>query len=250
MSRPMKWRKVCCLPENKRFGPLDDQCSTMPIITMSVDEYEAVRLIDLEDMTQEECAAKMHVARTTVQGIYTAARKKIADLLVNGKVLQIEGGEYRLCEGVSSRCGKGCHRRKLAKHAVSGDQNIGEVQMLLAIPVETDDMDAAVCVSFGRAPFFLLYNPKERSSVLLENHAASAQGGAGIKAAQALVDSGAGVLLTPRCGENAAEVLRAADIAIYKTTEGSIAENIALFEEGKLAVLEEIHAGFHKHGAV
>lgn len=120
--------------------------------------------------------------------------------------------------------------------------------MLLAIPTESKDMNAAVCPSFGRAPYFLLFNTDNRKSEVVDNPGASAQGGAGIKAAQALVDSKADVLLTPRCGENAAEVLHAANIALYKSTEGSVAVNITLFTEGKLPVLEEIHAGFHNHG--
>jgi predicted DNA-binding protein (UPF0251 family) len=52
------------------------------------------------------------VGRTTVQGIYSRARKKIAESLVNGKVLLIEGGEYRLCEGMGTGCGRGCHRHR------------------------------------------------------------------------------------------------------------------------------------------
>jgi predicted DNA-binding protein (UPF0251 family) len=79
---------------------------------MTVDEYETIRLIDLEGFTQEECANKMGVGRTTVQGIYSRARKKIAESLVNGKVLLIEGGEYRLCEGMGTGCGRGCHRHR------------------------------------------------------------------------------------------------------------------------------------------
>lgn len=79
---------------------------------MSVDEYEAIRLIDLEGMTQEECADKMHVARTTVQGIYMAARRKIAEALVLGRTLRIEGGQYELCNGMGKYCGMGgCHKR-------------------------------------------------------------------------------------------------------------------------------------------
>jgi predicted DNA-binding protein (UPF0251 family) len=77
---------------------------------MSVDEYEAIRLIDLEGFTQEECATQMKVARTTVQGIYAQARAKIAQSLVKGKTLQIEGGDYRLCQGLA--CGRGCHRHR------------------------------------------------------------------------------------------------------------------------------------------
>ena len=90
MARPMKWRKVCCLPESNRFGPLDSPADAENHVNMTVDEYETIRLIDLEGFTQEECAAQMNVARSTVQGIYIEARKKLAEALVNGKVLSIE----------------------------------------------------------------------------------------------------------------------------------------------------------------
>lgn len=112
MARPIKWRKVCCLPENNRFGPLDAHVDTKNFVKMTVDEYETIRLIDLEGFTQEECAGKMNVARTTVQGIYIEARRKLADSLVNGKVLLIEGGEYRLCNGFGENCGRGCNRNR------------------------------------------------------------------------------------------------------------------------------------------
>ena len=110
MSRPMKWRKVCCLPEKNRFGPLDSVLNDNEHISMTVDEYETIRLIDLNGFTQEECAKQMNIARTTVQGIYVEARRKLADALVNAKLLIIQGGEYRLCGGLEKECGRGCHR--------------------------------------------------------------------------------------------------------------------------------------------
>lgn len=120
MPRPMKWRKVCCLPENNRFGPLNTPSTPENFVTMTIDEYETIRLIDLEGFTQEECAGQMNIARTTVQGIYNDARNKVAQSLVNGKVLFIEGGEYRLCEGKGAACGGGgCHRHR------SGSAEIG-----------------------------------------------------------------------------------------------------------------------------
>lgn len=111
MPRPKKWRKVCCLPENKRFGPLSASINQEPFITMSVDEYETIRLIDLEGLIQEECADQMNIARTTVQRIYNEARKKLAESLVNGKVLRIEGGDYKLCDDHEQSCGSGSCRR-------------------------------------------------------------------------------------------------------------------------------------------
>lgn len=116
MARPMKWRKVCSLPESNRFGPLDSSADVLNNVKMTIDEYEAIRLIDLEGLTQEECANQMNVARTTVQRIYNDARKKIASSLVNRKVLFIEGGEYRICDGYGEGCGSGgCNRRRCGR---------------------------------------------------------------------------------------------------------------------------------------
>lgn len=115
MPRPRKWRRVCCLPETARFGPLGGMPAADSMVTMTVDEYETIRLIDLERFTQEECASQMDVARTTVQGIYDHARKKLADSLVNGKILLIEGGDFILCGAQEETCGcGGCCRRRCA----------------------------------------------------------------------------------------------------------------------------------------
>ena len=120
MARPRKWRRVCCLPDINRFGPLDSGVEKEQIVIMSVDEYETIRLIDLEGLTQEECAGQMNVARTTVQGIYQKARKKIAESLVMGKILRIEGGDYKLCDGEGEHQGqKRCHRNRCRRRLVN-----------------------------------------------------------------------------------------------------------------------------------
>ena len=114
MARPRKWRRVCYLPESDRFGPLDAPEGEASTVTMTVDEYETIRWIDLEGMTQEECAGQMNIARTTVQGIYNDARKKLAASLVEGKILLISGGQYQLCgEDEELLCERNCqHQRK------------------------------------------------------------------------------------------------------------------------------------------
>lgn len=132
MPRPRKWRKVCCLPDSNRFGPLDSSEDSTNVINMTVDEYETIRLIDLEGFTQEDCANQMNISRTTVQGIYGDARKKLAESLVNGKVLWIEGGEYQLCDGSGKGCGSGgCRRYKYQMEFnsdIASDQNINEIR--------------------------------------------------------------------------------------------------------------------------
>ncbi|MEG2769427.1 MAG: DUF134 domain-containing protein [Oscillospiraceae bacterium] len=108
MARPIKCRRICALPKNGGFKP-QCGCKKEEIVLMSLDEYEAVRLLDLEMLTQEECAAHMGVARTTVTDIYTRARNKLANALVNGKQLIIEGGNYQVCQHREGEFkGKGC----------------------------------------------------------------------------------------------------------------------------------------------
>ena len=119
--------------------------------------------------------------------------------------------------------------------------------MKIAIPVEDKSMESSICQSFGRAPYFLIYDTESKESIFQDNKAATSQGG-GIKAAQTIVDSQVETLLTPRCGENAASVINAAHIKIYKTVNDSINDNIEALTSGKLALLDEIHAGFHNHG--
>lgn len=115
MPRPKKWRKVCCMPQNTRFAPVGYTGQTGDAVVMSVDEYEAIRLIDREGFTQEECAGYMKIARTTAQQIYNDARRKLAEVLVEGRPLIIQGGEYRLCDGNESYCGcGGCRRHRRA----------------------------------------------------------------------------------------------------------------------------------------
>ena len=122
MPRPMKWRMVCCMPARSRFGPLGATDGAEAAVRMTVDEYEAIRLIDLEDFTQEACAAQMNVARTTVQGIYNDARKKLADALVNGRELLIEGGEFRLCESREDFCRCGGFYKHRCRREADGPQ--------------------------------------------------------------------------------------------------------------------------------
>lgn len=119
--------------------------------------------------------------------------------------------------------------------------------MRIAIPVDEPSLDAPVCVSFGRAPYFLLYNTVTKETEFLDNSAAAASGGAGIKAAQAVADCGTQALISPRCGENAAEVLNGAEITIYKSIAGTAKENLDAYDDNKLSALSEIHPGFHGH---
>ncbi|HKL57695.1 MAG TPA: NifB/NifX family molybdenum-iron cluster-binding protein [Sphaerochaeta sp.] len=119
--------------------------------------------------------------------------------------------------------------------------------MIIAIPSDKDSLDSAVCVSFGRSPLYCLYNTETEQSTFLVNSAADSPGGAGIKAAQLLVDNKVDILITVRCGENAAQVLQPANVQLFKALNLSVADNIAAHKQSKLEPLKEVHAGYH-HG--
>jgi len=120
--------------------------------------------------------------------------------------------------------------------------------MKVAVPADVKSLETAVCRSFGRAPYYLIHDLQTNISVFIENPAARSQGGAGVQAAQILVDQQLDAVLTPRLGRNAAEVIQAAGIQIYQSMNRSLRENLDAFSEGKLNLLQEIHAGFHRHG--
>lgn len=97
MPRPVKVRRVCEEPKYTRFAPVGADKFEAEVLT--IEEYEVIRHVDYQKMTHEECAFQMAISRTTVTEIYETARHKIADAIINGKVLCIEGGNYRVCDG-------------------------------------------------------------------------------------------------------------------------------------------------------
>ena len=109
MPRPVKCRRICSMPHHRRFACESGQAE----VTLTFEEYEALRLIDYLGLGQAECAAQMGVARTTVQRIYEGARHKLACFLVEGGALQIAGGTYELCARPDCRCAApDCARRR------------------------------------------------------------------------------------------------------------------------------------------
>ena len=96
MARPVKWRKVEHIPSTSYFVPSKEKVESVPENILKLEELEAIRLKDLEGLEQEECARRMEVSRPTFQRILLAARKKIADSLIHGKGMRIQGGNFTL----------------------------------------------------------------------------------------------------------------------------------------------------------
>lgn len=107
MARPTKWRRIENLPSIPYFIPSEKEIAAIPENILKLEELEAIRLKDLEGLEQGECADKMEVSRPTFQRILLSAREKIADSLVNGKTIHIEGGNFtqNICQVKCADCG-------------------------------------------------------------------------------------------------------------------------------------------------
>ncbi len=126
MARPQKRRCICSVPEVTGFQPLG--CRQNGSVNLTYDEYEVIRLLDHLQMNQEECARRMDISRPTVTRIYNEARRKMADMLVNGRELTIGGGDVTVCREMKPECAGEphcCHRRS----GLSGGWRETETQM-------------------------------------------------------------------------------------------------------------------------
>ncbi|MFO8016275.1 MAG: DUF134 domain-containing protein [Candidatus Woesearchaeota archaeon] len=96
MPRPRMMRRVGFRPDVTHFKPAGVRLAALSEVTLAFDEFEAVRLKDHEQTSQTDAAKKMNVSQPTFQRIISSARKKIAEALVNGKAIRIEGGNFRM----------------------------------------------------------------------------------------------------------------------------------------------------------
>jgi predicted DNA-binding protein (UPF0251 family) len=104
MARPRNCRRVGSVPESNYFKPRGIPLTMLEEVVLTVDEFEAIRLADLENLYQEQAAGKMNVSRQTFGRIIESARKKVAEALVRGKALKIEGGEFEMAAMRKFKC--------------------------------------------------------------------------------------------------------------------------------------------------
>ncbi|HPL64541.1 MAG TPA: DUF134 domain-containing protein [Syntrophales bacterium] len=109
MVRPKYPRQVNCCPEGAYFKPRGIPVSRLEEVNLTVDEFEAIRLADLEKLYHEQAAERMNISRQTFGRIIESARAKVADVLVNGKAMKIEGGVIQMAETRKFKCYDGGH---------------------------------------------------------------------------------------------------------------------------------------------
>ncbi|MFH1588784.1 MAG: DUF134 domain-containing protein [Candidatus Diapherotrites archaeon] len=112
MPRPWSMRFVESLPEVNYFKPAGIRLTELAEVVLSVEEFEALRLADLDELDQSDACEKMGVSQPTFHRMLLSARKKTADALVNGKAIKIEGGNYEVGRPRGLGRGRGFGRRR------------------------------------------------------------------------------------------------------------------------------------------
>lgn len=238
MPRPRKCRKVCHMPKVCNFVPVGQDVNQKPVV-LTVDEFEAIRLIDEQGFSQEECSSYMQVARATAQAIYNTARAKIATALVEGMPLRIEGGDYRLCEGKEDvcHCG-GCQRHRY------GDQfqEKGEKQMRIAVTYE----DGNIFQHFGHSEQFKFYDVEEGKIVNTQVVDTNGQGHGAL--AGFLTGAKVDVLICGGIGGGAQNALAQAGIQLYGGVAGSCDAAVDALLANNLGYNPNVQCSHHGHG--
>ena len=223
MPRPVKCRRIERLPDYRSFSPEDINASET--VLMSLDEYETLRIMDVEGATQEECAVRMNIARTTVTAIYDSARKKVADAIVHGKRLLITGG----CCAVEPV-------RTSQKIMQKGDET-----MRVAITYDNGE----VFQHFGHTEQFKLYDIEDGKVV--GEQILDSDGNGHCALAGLLQTAKVDALICGGIGMGAIMALSDSGIRVYPGVRGNADEVAKAFAEGKLEYNPDARCDHHDH---
>jgi predicted Fe-Mo cluster-binding NifX family protein/predicted DNA-binding protein (UPF0251 family) len=213
-------------------------------VLLGRDELEAIRLKNLVGLSQEQASSQMGVSQPTFHRLLVSAHEKLTDAVVNGKALRIEGGNVTAPDVSVGPCkwknGWG-YRTKPATIKIGNDGNPQPEEKTctkIAITSADGTLQGKVDLHFGRARKIILYDMETKEHSVVDNvQNVNAAQGAGIQAAQNVVRSGAGAIISGHFGPKAFQAIQMAGLDVYTATNISIEEAIRLFEVGKLTKL-------------
>lgn len=238
MPRPQRCRKICSEPSITVFAPENAENGEPVFLTM--DEFEAIRLIDSEKQTHEQCAKQMEISRSTATEIYESARSKIADSLVNGRTLVIEGGNYRMCDGNP----KWCYKKQCGKKKQYEDQNMnfkGDTIMKIAVTYENGE----IFQHFGHTEQFKFYNAEDGK--IVSSEIADTNGSGHGALAGFLAANKVDVLICGGIGAGAQMALAEAGIKLYGGVRGNADEAVSALLAGSLSFDPDVRCDHHNH---
>jgi|WetSurMetagenome_2_1015567.scaffolds.fasta_scaffold01954_16 predicted DNA-binding protein (UPF0251 family)/predicted Fe-Mo cluster-binding NifX family protein len=245
MPRPRKCRLIAGTPRVAYFKPQGIPMWELDEVSLAYEGHEALRLADLEGMTQEESAQYMGVSRHTFGRILAGARRIVAEAVINGLALRIQGGVYMVagcCHGIVGRR-PGCQPEAGCGTGVTSQaQPVGrEYNMTkIAITSEGPGLDDQVDPRFGRAAGFVVVDLETMDTQYIDNGQSQVMAqGAGIQATELIARAGASCLLTGYVGPKAFHALSAAGIQIGQNLEGlTVREAVERFKSGSLQMAD------------
>lgn len=237
MARPTKRRRVCAIPEVIEFNP--DGRIGEDVIVLTVDEFETIRLIDKEGLSQEECGVQLGVGRTTAQKIYETARKKIADAIVGGISLRIQGGEFEICSGRA----KYCYRKECIQRTIHNKFNLEKGDNIMRIAVTYEN--GQIFQHFGHTEQFKIYdveNGQIKKSAVVDTN------GQGHGALVGVLSSlNVDVLICGGIGGGARTALSESGIKLYGGVCGNADKAVQDYIDEKLAYNPDVQCNHHDH---
>ena len=222
MARRQRCRWIGGYPDCWEFSP--EEPASEAAVVMTLDEFETIRLLDREGLTQEQCAERMGVSRPTVTAIYDSARKKVAEALVDGKRLLLRGGSYQL------------HGQSAPNISQKGTN-----QMRIAVSYENGE----IFQHFGHTEQFKLYDAEDgkivREQIVDTNGSGHGALAGFLKAAQA------DALICGGIGMGARNALAEAGITLYGGVTGSADAAAQALAQGILQFDPDAKCDHHGH---
>jgi predicted DNA-binding protein (UPF0251 family)/predicted Fe-Mo cluster-binding NifX family protein len=227
MPRTTKCRKIYGFPDYYSFIPEEADVSRIETITLSLDEFETIRLLDHEGLNQKECAARMGVARTTVTSMYESARKKLISTIVEGKRLCIAGGNIKIDR-----------ERNVLSVDIKGK---GENVMRVAVTYDNGN----VFGHFGRTEQFKVYDIEDGSIVSSKILDTNGEGCGALAGILNIADVDA--LICGGIGGGAQMALEEAGIKLYAGASGNTDAAVEALIAGTLNASGEANCNHHDH---
>ena len=220
MSRPTITRIVDIPLRTVYFKPCGKLPDDTECVTIKFEELEALRLADLEGITQSEACVNMGISRHTFGRILATARRKVARSLVESLPIVVTGGT---------------NARRLSSAELLREYPV----MKIAISAEGPTLQDVVDPRFGRAAGFVIYDTETKAFEYIDNGAAQAAAqGAGLMAVETVVEAGVKVVLSGYIGPKALEALQAVGLGTVQDMDNrTVGDVIDEFEAGRLTVL-------------
>jgi len=246
MPRPAKCRHVEALPEVSFFKPRGVPMSLLEEVSLTLEGFEALRLAELEELSQEEAAERMNVSRQTFGRVLAQARKTVAEAVVKGRALRIDGGNY-MVKGVEPQTCPGLEPGRIGKKAGTGAFTEEDKMSKIAVSAQGPGLDEPIDPRFGRAAGFLIVDPQTMEFEYLDNGSSQVLAqGAGLQAAEIVARAGANLVLTGFVGPKAFQALAAAGIKVGQDLDGlTVREAVERFKAGQIEAAGGPNKGGH-----